>query len=80
MTDCKDHKELVEYPLSPQRHVTHISFARENMIAKARIQKLQQELEWFARGKFIGDGQSGQEMAWLIIRRARGAIKYLADE
>jgi hypothetical protein len=59
------------------RHVTYVSYFRENMIANARIKKLEQELDWFARGKFIEEGTSGQEMAGRIVRRARGAIQYL---
>jgi hypothetical protein len=57
-----------------------IQVSRDLMVAQARIQKLEQELQWFACGKFIGGNETGHDMAERIIRRARGAIKYLSGE
>jgi hypothetical protein len=48
--------------------------------AQARIQKLEQQLDWFARGKFINEWDNVQEMVERVRRRALGAIKYLAND
>jgi hypothetical protein len=70
----------VEYTRTDLCNVMHVSFARENMVAKARIEKLQKELEWFAKGEFRAKHISREDLSWRIMRRARSAIKYLAAE
>jgi hypothetical protein len=78
MTDSQDYngtKDILVLPL-PET----ICVSRELMVAQARIQKLEQQLDWFARGKFINEWDSGHDMAARVMRRALGAIKYLADE
>ena len=42
---------------------------------QARIDKLEDALDWFAKGYFINEFASGQEMAERIVRRAQGALK-----
>ena len=42
---------------------------------QARIDKLEDALDWFAKGSFINEFASGQEMAERIVRRAQGALK-----
>jgi hypothetical protein len=80
-SDTMDHLNMdVEYIRADTAQVMHVSFARENMVAQARIQKLEQQLDWFARGKFINEWDNVQEMVERVRRRALGAIKYLADE
>jgi hypothetical protein len=77
MTKSQDYKGTEDITVLPLPESILVS--RELMFAQARIKKLEQELEWFARGRFMGCSESVQEMAARIMRRARGAIKYLAD-
>ena len=44
-------------------------------LVQARIDKLEDALDWFAKGYFINEFASGQEMAERIVRRAQGALK-----
>ncbi len=67
---------------APVKNITQVtlSYASENIIANARIKKLEQTLDWFASGCFIEGSDYDRDLAWRVIQRARGAIKYLSDK